>query len=164
MEIELDALREGDWPRVREIYLEGIATRNATFETSAPEWEEWNAAHRADCRIVARRNRAIVGWAALSPVSTRKVYTGIAEVSVYVAGITRGIGVGRLLLTKLIEDSERAGIWTLQAGIFPENNASIALHKLFGFREVGTRERIGQLGGVWRDVILLERRSKVVHS
>src|SRR5436305_4221953 len=110
MEIDLDLLCEADWPRVREIYLEGIATGNATFETSAPEWEKWNAAHRADCRIIARRKGAIVGWAALSPVSTRKAYAGIAEVSVYVAGVTRGTGIGRLLLAKLIEDSENAGI------------------------------------------------------
>jgi L-amino acid N-acyltransferase YncA len=162
MKVELDTLDERDWPQVKAIYVEGIMTGMATFETSAPDWEKWNANHRPDCRSVARFNGAIVGWAALSRVSSRAVYSGVAEVSIYVASGARGQGVGKALLRKLIEDSERAGIWTLQAGIFPENTSSIALHKSVGFREVGRRERIGQLVGVWRDTVFLERRSSVV--
>jgi L-amino acid N-acyltransferase YncA len=126
----------------------------------APEWPEWDAAHRDDCRLVARRTGQVVGWAALSPVSRRCVYGGVAEVSVYVAESARGQGIGRALLSALIDASEAAGIWTLQAGIFPENEASVRLHKSCGFRVVGRRERIGQLHGVWRDTLLLERRSR----
>jgi len=151
-----------DWPAVRQIYGEGIATGDATFETELPDWEKWNASHRQDCRLIARAGDQILGWAALSPVSARRVYAGVAEVSVYVAAAARGRGVGRALLQALIDESERDQIWTLQAGIFPENTASIALHRYCGFREVGVRRRIGKLGETWRDVLLLERRSQVV--
>lgn len=147
------------WPRVRAIYLQGIVTGNATFEQMAPDWDQWDAAHLASCRIVAVDENATVGWAALSAVSRRPVYAGVAEVSVYVDACARGKGVGKRLLAELVERSEAAGFWTLQAGIFPENVASIELHKRLGFRIVGTRERIGCMNGRWRDVCLLERRS-----
>jgi len=147
---------------VRAIYLEGIATGNATFETSAPEWEKWDAAHLATCRLVAQMNGQVSGWAALSAVSSRCVYAGVAEVSVYVADAARGQGVGLRLLSALVECSEGHGIWTLQAGIFPENEASVRLHERCGFRIMGRRERLGQLKGTWRDVLLMERRSKAV--
>ena len=155
-------MKPGDWEQVRAIYLEGIGSSNATFETEAPSWETWDAAHLRFARLVARDGKTIIGWAALSPVSQRCVYGGVAEVSVYVAANSRGRGIGRALLEKLIEESERNGIWTLQAGMFPENAGSLALHKACGFREVGRRERIGKLNGVWRDTILLERRSRKV--
>ena|SRR5215469_15267502 len=147
-----------DWGAVRAIYLEGIATGNATFATSAPEWEEWDRTHLPLCRLVVRSG-AVLGWAALSPVSRRQVYRGVAEVSVYVAERARGKGVGTALLSTLVTNSEREGIWTLQAGIFPENEASIQLHKQAGFRIVGVREKLGRDLGRWRDVILMERRS-----
>jgi len=159
MSFLIDSMRTEDWEEVRRIYLEGIATGNATFETDAPSWERWDAAHVREPRLVARDDEGLVGWASLSKVSERCVYAGVAEVSVYVAESARGRGVGRKLLEALIEGSEAAGIWTLQAGIFPENIASIAIHRRCGFRVVGTRERIGQLAGRWRDVMLLERRS-----
>jgi L-amino acid N-acyltransferase YncA len=151
-----------EWPAVRAIYLEGIATGNATFAQTAPEWAEWDAGHLPIPRILARSNAgAVLGWAALSAVSSRCVYAGVAEVSIYVTESARGRGVGRQLLSQLITDSEAAGIWTLQAGIFPENAASIALHQRAGFRIIGNRERLGQMNGRWRDVMLLERRSAV---
>jgi L-amino acid N-acyltransferase YncA len=165
-QINVEQMTPQDWQAVRAIYLEGIATGNATFETDAPDWEKWDRDHRQDCRFVARKDGRpfgrVVGWAALSPVSGRCVYAGVAEVSVYIAEAARGQGVGKALLQALVEDSESHGIWTLQAGIFPENTASLALHKSCGFREVGRRERIGQMDGVWRDVIFMERRSQVV--
>ncbi|SRR6266851_5189518 len=151
-----------DWEDVRAIYLEGIATGNATFETEAPNWNAWNDSHLNFGRLVARSGQSVLGWAALSRVSSRRVYFGVAEVSVYVAASARGEGIGRMLLIRLIEEAEHRGIWTLQAGIFPENTPSIALHKSCGFREVGRRERPGKLNGVWRDVVLLERRSTTV--
>ena len=151
-----------DWPAVRAIYLEGIATGNATFERSAPEWERWDEAHLPTCRLVARAAGEVVGWAALSPVSRRAVYAGVAEVSVYVSARARGQGVGTRLLARLVEVSEREGLWTLQAGIFPENTASIELHQRAGFRVVGIREKIGSMDGRWRDVVLMERRSVAV--
>jgi phosphinothricin acetyltransferase len=154
-------MRPEDWPAVQAIYLEGIATRNATFAQTAPEWEQWDAGHLPTARIVARSNGTVLGWAALSAASSRCVYAGVAEVSIYVAEHARGRGVGRQLMARLIADSEAAGIWTLQAGIFPENVASIALHKRAGFRMVGRRERLGQMNGRWRDVVLMERRSAV---
>lgn len=154
-------MQESDWEQVRSIYLEGIATGDATFETSAPEWPKWHADHLSEPRLVYREGEKICGWAALSPVSGRCVYAGVAEVSVYVAQNSRGRGVGRSLLSELVARSEQAGIWTLQAGVFPENLASIELHKKCGFREVGTRERLGQMAGAWRDVVMLERRSKI---
>lgn len=162
MDIVIDKMTPQDWQAVRAIYLEGIATRNATFETDAPDWEKWDRGHRLDCRLVARRGDQVVGWVALSPVSGRCVYAGVASLSIYVAEAARGQGVGKALLQALIEASEQQGIWTLETGIFPENAASLALHKACGFRKVGRRERLGQMDGVWRDVILLERRSQVV--
>lgn len=162
MDYEIIPMQPADWQAVCEIYRQGIATGNATFETELPEWEKWNSAHRQHCRLIAREEEEILGWAALSPVSARAVYAGVAEVSVYVAAATRGRGVGKSLLKALIEDSEVNGIWTLQAGIFPENIASIALHKSCGFREVGVRRSLGKLGDTWRDVLLLERRSQAV--
>lgn len=160
--VAIDVLTAAEWEDVRRIYAEGIATGNATFETEPPSWEAWDRAHRPDSRLVARHGDRVLGWAALSPVSGRCVYGGVAEVSVYVAAAARGHGVGRRLLEALVSASEAAGVWTLQAGIFPENWASIALHELCGFRRVGTRERLGRLGGKWRDVALLERRSRRV--
>jgi len=159
-----DALRPGDWEQVRAIYVEGIATGHATFETGAPQWEKWDSEHLARARLVARDGPAILGWAALCPVSGRCVYAGVTEVSVYVAASARNRGVGRALLEGLIRASEAEGIWTLQAGVFPENASSLALHRRCGFREVGRRERLGKLGDTWRDVILLERRSRTVGS
>jgi phosphinothricin acetyltransferase len=158
----IDPLRSEDWMAVRSIYEAGIATGQATFETVAPTWEVWDTAHRPDCRLVARQDGQVVGWAALSPVSGRCVYGGVAEVSVYVAPGQRGKGIGKALLQVLVAASESTGIWTLQASIFPENTASVQLHHACGFRLVGTRERLGQQYGRWRDVVLLERRSTVV--
>jgi len=155
-------LRAGDWDAVAVVYEEGIATRMATFETAAPAWADWDAAHLPACRLVAEEDGEIVGFAALARVSSRCVYEGVAEESVYVAERARGRGVGRALLEALVAGSERDGIWTLQAGIFPENRASLALHHACGFRTVGIRERIGRLDGAWRDVVLLERRSTEV--
>ncbi len=160
--MEIDELLASDWPAVRRIYEEGIATGNATFETHSPGWEDWDRAHRPAPRLVARGDGRVLGWAALSSVSARRVYAGVAEVSVYVGESARGRGAGRALLEELIARSERLGIWTLQAGIFPENLASIALHERCGFRVVGRRERIARLHDLWRDVLLLERRSPVV--
>ena len=150
-----------DWEQVRSIYLEGVREGNSTFETEAPSWEAWDEAHLQSPRLVIRAEDRVLGWAALSPVSKRRVYSGVAEVTVYVTGAARGKGVGRALLEALIEASEEAGIWTLQASIFPENVASIELHLKCGFRDVGKRERIAKLNGVWRDTILFERRSKL---
>jgi L-amino acid N-acyltransferase YncA len=164
MQSVIQELMSGDWDSVRLIYVDGIATGNATFETEAPDWRQWNENHLGVARLIARQDGEIVGWAALSPASSRRVYSGVAEVSVYVAAKSRGKGIGRSLLTALIGEAEQNGVWTLQAGIFPENTASLALHKGCGFREVGRRERLGMLRGVWRDVILLERRSRRVGS
>jgi L-amino acid N-acyltransferase YncA len=151
-----------DWAAVRAIYAEGMATGNATLESSSPDWTNWDAGHLKTCRIVATDGSRVLGWAALTPVSGRCVYAGVAEVSVYVGGSARGAGVGRRLLAQLVEESERDGIWTLQAGILPENAASVALHERCGFRIVGLREKLGKLQGQWRDVLLLERRSATV--
>ena len=151
------------WPAVRAIYKEGLATGNATFTTDAPTWEDWNTSHLSHSRLVAVDTAGMVlAWASLSPVSGRCVYGGVAEVSMYVAAGARGQGVGRRLLAVLVASSESNGIWTLQAGIFPENQASLALHAGAGFRTVGYRERIGLLHGTWRNTVLLERRSSVV--
>jgi phosphinothricin acetyltransferase len=158
----VEAMQDSDWPAVREIYREGVATGDATFETQVPEWSDWDASHLRHPRLVARDGSAIGGWAALSPASRRAVYSGVAEVSIYVAEVYRGQGLGRRLLSALVEDSESQGIWTLQAGIFAENRASIGLHERMGFRQMGRRERIGQRDGRWRDTVLMERRSKVV--
>jgi len=153
------SLEPGHWEVVRRIYLEGIETRNATFETTAPTWEDWDRSHSSGLRVVATRAGEVVGWAALSPVSDRCVYGGVAEESVYVTAAERGKGIGRLLLEALIRLSEDAGVWTIQTGIFPENTASIRLHESVGFRVLGIREKLGKLDGVWRDVAFLERRS-----
>jgi phosphinothricin acetyltransferase len=162
----LEPMKPEDWEQVRDIYLQGIATRNATFEPDAPDWDKWDSAHLAEPRIVARVAGEVAGWAALSRVSARKVYAGVAEVSIYVGSRFWGQGLGDALLAALIEASEKAGIWTLQAGIFPENVASIELHKKHGFRVLGVREKpgkmtFGELEGKWRDVVLMELRSKV---
>jgi phosphinothricin acetyltransferase len=162
MSLVIQPIVEGHWPAVRQIYSEGIATRNATFAAESPDWAEWNARHLPVCRLAAVRNSEVVGWAALGAVSSRYVYRGVAEVSVYVAERARGKGIGTALLRALIDESERSGIWTLQAGIFPENTASIRLHEEAGFRVVGLRERIGLMDGQWRDTVLMERRSKIV--
>jgi L-amino acid N-acyltransferase YncA len=161
MPVTIEHLQAENWPAVRAIYQQGIDTGHATFETHAPAWEQWDAGHLPTCRLVARSGGRIAGWAALSAVSSRCVYAGVAEVSIYVAAASRGQGTGKALLHALIAASERQGIWTLQAGIFSENQASIALHQRCGFRVVGRRERLGQMQGVWRDVMLLERRSQV---
>jgi L-amino acid N-acyltransferase YncA len=152
-------LRADDWPAVRAVYEEGLATGQATFETAAPSWEAWDRSHLPRGRWVGVESGDVLGWAALSSVSDRCAYGGVAEVSVYVAARARGRGVGRALLEHLVQESEALGLWTLQAGIFPENVASVRLHERAGFRPVGLRERLGRLNGVWRDVLLLERRS-----
>ena len=161
--MRVDAMTTDDWPAVRDIYEAGIATGEATFQTEAPPWDAWDAAHLETCRLVARdEDGAVIGWAALGRVSARPVYAGVAEVSVYVAASARGRGIGLQLLTALIDASERDGRWTLQASIFPENEASVRLHERCGFRVVGRRERIARQYGRWRDTLLLERRSSVV--
>ena len=154
-------LRPLDWPEVAAIYADGIATGVATFEVATPTWERWDAAH-PEHRVVAELDGRIAGWCALSPVSDRRCYRGVAEESVYVASWAHGRGIGRALLDEVIERSEAAGIWTLEAGIFPENKPSLRLHLGCGFRLVGVRERLGEADGVWRDVLFLERRSEVV--
>jgi L-amino acid N-acyltransferase YncA len=160
--MKISAMVAGDWASVRKIYLEGIATGDATFETIAPSWEQWNANHHHFARLVAKDHEIVKGWAALSRVSARSAYAGIAEVSVYLAVESRGQGLGRQLLETLIAESELNRIWMLQASVFPENVASRMLHRRCGFREVGERERIAKLNGVWRSTILMERRSGVV--
>lgn len=161
--ISIRPLREEDYPFVKIIYEQGIATGNATFETEAPPWQQWDKNHLAKGRLVAvNEHNSIVGWAALSPVSGRCVYSGVAELSVYVHATARNHGVGKLLLTELILESERQNIWTLQAGIFPENTASIELHRRCGFRQIGYHEKIGKMKNVWRDTILMERRSLTI--
>ena len=162
--LSIRQLQPTDWQRVRAIYLQGIATGQATFETEAPSWEAWDATYLEFARVVALSNGELCGWAALSPVSKREAYAGVAEVSVYIAQDFRKQGIGLKLLQRLIAQSEQHGIWTLQASVFPENTATVALHKRCGFREVGRRARIGRLNCVWRDTMLLERRSEVVGS
>ena len=156
----IDQMRASDWEQVREIYLEGIRSQNSTFETEVPTWEKWDENHLTTARLVMRDEESVLGWAALSPVSKRAVYRGVAEVTVYVTENARGKGIGRVLLEALIAESEKNGIWTLQASIFPENTASVELHLRCGFREVGRRERIAMLNGVWRDTLLFERRCR----
>lgn len=155
-------LSSSDWSSVRSIYLEGIATGNATLETDAPSWEKWDSEHLTSCRLIAKEGDTILGWAALSPVSGRCVYGGVAEVSIYIAESARGKGVGKQLFEQLIEESEKNELWTLQSGILQENITSIKLHEKCGFRIVGVRERIGQRDGIWRNVVLMERRSHKV--
>jgi len=156
----IDQMKASDWEQVRVIYLEGIRSGHATFETDAPSWEKWDEGHLPFARLVMRDGETILGWAALSLVSKRHVYRGVAEVTVYVSENARGQGIGRALLEALIDESGKNGIWTLQASIFPENTASIQLHLRCGFREVGRRERIAMLNNVWRDTLLFERRSQ----
>lgn len=167
MQFSIDKMVADDWGQVRSIYLEGIDTGNATFESEAPDWDNWNSSHMQECRLAARAGKIILGWSALSPVSSRCVYAGVAEVSVYVAKKYQRLGIGGKLLAVLIEASEEKGIWTLEAGIFPENMDSINLHKRNEFREVGRRKKLskmtyGPYKGIWRDVVLMERRSKSV--
>lgn len=162
MDIAIDTLKPDDWSAVRRIYLDGLATGNASFETAAPSWETWDAKHHTHSRLVARAGERIVGWAALAPVSSRACYAGVAEVSLYVSDDSRGRGVGKKLLEAIIASSECNGIWMLQGGTFPENLASLRLQESCGFRVVGRRERVGKLNSVWRDTVLTERRSKIV--
>lgn len=160
--VDVEPLRAEHWPEVRRIYEEGIATGNATFQTEPPEWEVFDSGHLPTGRLIARDvNGHIVGWVALSRVSNRCVYAGVAELSIYVAAAARGWGVGRALMEAVIAESEDAGIWTLQGGVFPENGASVRLLETCGFRVVGRRERLGRMGERWRDVLLLERRSRI---
>lgn len=162
MDFEIEEMKSRDWDQVSSIYQEGIGTNNATFEKTIPSWYFWGLDHISGCNLVARSENRILGWAALSLTSKRKVYSGVAEASVYVREQYHGKGIGTSLLRKLIELSENKGIWMLQVGIFPENKISIDLHKKCGFRVVGTREKIGKMHGIWRDVVLMERRSKIV--
>jgi len=155
-------MKPSDWEAVARIYLEGITTGFATFETTSPTYEKWDKAHTKECRLVAESDGEILGWAALSPVSSRCVYGGVGEVSVYISDKSRGKGVGKLLMRHLIDESEKAGFWTIQAGIFPENTASIKLHEKMGFRYIGKRERVGKIHGAWKDNLLFEKRSNIV--
>jgi L-amino acid N-acyltransferase YncA len=160
--VSLRSMEPNDWPNVANIYKQGIATGLATFETNVPAWETWNNSHLQACRLVAEIDHEVVGWAALTGVSGRCVYAGVAEVSVYVSQFHKGMKIGSILLETLIKEAETNNFWTLQSGIFRENEASISLHKKYGFREVGFREKIGQLNGIWRDTVLMERRSERV--
>ncbi len=160
--MEIRKLLAEDWDQVKLIYQKGIDTGNATFQTSAPSWEDWNQSHLASCRIAMQEDNKVIGWAALTPVSSRCVYAGVAEVSVYVDPAHSGKGIGLNLLNELVRQSEAEGIWTLQAGIFPENAASLSIHEKAGFKILGTREKIGKQNGIWRDTVLLERRSPVI--
>lgn len=158
----IQAMTPSDWEAVRAIYLEGIASGQATFEVEAPSWEQWDAGHHPFARLVVRDTDGVAGWAALSPVSRRPCYSGVAELSVYIAAEQRGRGLGKQLLLALIVEAEKHGIWTLQGSTFPENLASLALQQTCGFRQVGRRQRIAQHNGVWRDTILTERRSELI--
>jgi phosphinothricin acetyltransferase len=160
--MEIIKLQKDHYPRIAEIYLQGISTGNATFQTAAPVWDDWDKSHLPHSRVIALVEKKIAGWAALSPVSSRCVYAGVGEVSIYVGEKFRGNAVGKTLFAALIKESEENNIWTLQSGIFPENTGSIKLHEMFGFRQIGYRERIGQMNGIWRNNIIMERRSKVV--
>ena len=163
MNYKIEEMTEEDWQGVAQIYFEGINTGKATFERQVPAWEEWNSCHINSCRLVARLGSKILGWAALSPTSSRCVYAGVAEVSVYIGEEYRGQGIGKVLLTNLVKLSEEDGFWTLQSGIIKENTASIALHKKCDFREIGVKEKVGKMSdGKWYDVVLMERRSEVV--
>ncbi|WP_273565400.1 GNAT family N-acetyltransferase [Maribacter halichondriae] len=162
MNIIIRPMEAEDWASVSEIYKEGIETGFATFEQDIPSYETWDFAHMKVCRLIAEKDDSILGWAALSPVSSRCVYGGVGEVSVYIGQNSRGMGVGKILMESLIAESEKEGIWTLQSGIFPENIGSIQLHEKVGFRYIGKRERVGNLDGIWKDNLLFERRSKVV--
>lgn len=160
--MEIVKIDPANYPQVADIYLQGIATGIATFQMEATDWETWNKNHLPNCRIAAFEGDQMAGWAAISPVSSRCVYAGVAEVSIYIAENFRGKGIGKYLLSKLIDTSEAAGLWTLQSGIFAENKASIKLHEQCGFRIIGYREKIGNRDGVWKDNIIMARRSKIV--
>ena len=155
-------MKPEDWAQVSQIYQEGINTGFATFEQQIPSYESWDQAHVKSCRLVAEESNQLLGWAALSPVSSRCVYGGVGEVSIYVGAQSRGKGVGKALLKHLIEESEKAGFWTIQSGIFPENKASMVLHEKLGFRFIGKRERVGKIKGIWKDNLLFEKRSNIV--
>lgn len=161
MEVKFRPMTYDDWEQVSAIYRQGIETGIATFEIQVPSWKSWDAAHFKNCRIVCEVENVVVGWAALSPVSSRKAYEGVAEVSIYISNDFKGKGIGSGLMKKLVDESEIAGFWTLQAGIFRENVISIKLHQDSGFRIVGYRERIAQLNGIWKDTVLLERRTPI---
>lgn len=160
--MEIAAIVKEHYTSISRIYKEGIETGHATFETTVPEWEDWDKSKLKHSRLAAIVDDTVVGWAALSPVSNRCVYGGVAEVSIYISNMHKGKGIGTVLISKLIDDSEANGIWTLQSGMFPENEATVALHQRFGFRLVGYREKIGKLGNTWRDTIIMERRSKTI--
>ena len=162
MSIFFRPMKPGDWKEVAAIFKQGMDTNNATFDKEIPTCEEWDKAHVASCRIVAEIENTVVGWAALSPISPRVCFKGVAELSIYINAAQRGLKIGTMLLEQLILESEREGFWTLQAGIFPENYASIRLHKSLGFREIGYREKIGKMNNAWRNIVLLERRSPYV--
>jgi L-amino acid N-acyltransferase YncA len=159
--LQIRAMLMDDWHAVAEIYLQGIKTGHATFQQDVPSWEDWDRGHLKICRLIAGINGQVAGWAALSPVSGRCVYAGVAEVSIYVSDSFRGQKIGTKLMKKLVDESEVNGIWTLQAGIFRENLASISLHESHGFRLMGYREKIGRMNGRWRDTLLFERRSSI---
>ena len=160
--VKLRPMTPDDWPEVARIYDEGLKTGNATFQQVVPTWEEWNTGHVQSCRMVAIIEGTMAGWAALSAVSSRAVYAGVAEVSVYIGKGFRGMRIGDRLMKNLIDESEKEGFWTLQSSIFPENEASIKLHEKYGFRTIGYREKVGKMDGIWRDTVIMERRSKVV--
>jgi phosphinothricin acetyltransferase len=162
MEVKFRPMIESDWSQVGEIYKHGIDTGNATFETEIPNWDKWNSGHIQACRIVAVTENEIIGWAALVPFSTRKVYSGVAEVSIYISNKYQGLKIGSKLLKQLTVESEKNGFWTLQAGVFPQNKSSLKILQNNGFRIVGYREKIGQMKGMWRDTVLLERRSRII--
>ena len=163
MDFTIEEMKECDWAQVSAIYLAGIKTERATFQSEVPAWEDWNKSHSQSCRLVAKSGDNILGWVALSPVSSRCVYAGVAEVSIYIDESCRGQKIGTALLTALVKRSEENGFWMLQSGIIKENIASISLHKTCGFRVLGVRERLGKMGnGKWHDVVLMERRSKTV--
>jgi phosphinothricin acetyltransferase len=163
MDYIIDEMTFTDWGQVSRIYLEGIQTGKATFQTTAPSWEDWNKGHLNFCRLVVRNDAEVLGWVALSPTSSRCVYRGVAEVSIYIGQKFRGQGIGKILLEKVVSLSEENGLWTLQSGIIRENISSIILHKKCGFREIGIREKVAKMGnGDWHDVVLMERRSKTV--
>jgi len=162
MEIIFRPMTEDDWKSVSEIYKQGIDAGNATFQQEIPTYTDWDSGHSKSCRLLAIKENEIIGWAALTPVSGRCVYAGVAEVSVYVSDKYRGHKIGYKLLEKLIIESENEKLWTLQAGIFPENIASLKIHEKLGFRKIGYRERIGKMKGIWRDTVLFERRSKLI--
>jgi phosphinothricin acetyltransferase len=162
MEYYIDSMKSSDWEQVKTIYLEGIKTGIATFQTEAPAWENWDKGHLNVCRLVARSGNNILGWAALSPTSSRDCYRGVVEVSLYIGKKYQGQGIGKDILTNLVKQSEQNGFWSLYSAIIKENNASIAIHKKCGFREIGLKEKVAKMNnGVWHDVVLMERRSKI---